>query len=426
MLILTVSVSLLAAMLFVMLFRPSGVIYVRRLAIPALCIIFVLCLLLFSKTAVTAASRGLHLWFDIVFPSLFPFFVASEILNATGFAKAAGILLEPVMRPVFNVPGCGSLALLMGVASGYPTGAKITCDLRMKGAVTRTEAERLLAFTNNSGPLFITGAVATGMYGAPTLGLFLLACHIAACLTVGVLFRFYGHERMPPVKARKGRLLARFRQELKQPSGIPGRNAATLFGDAVRNSISLILAIGGFIILFSVIINLLLDSGVIGGLASASATVLSPLGMDKNTVAALISGFFEITTGSSLTSTLKGVPLTQQLPVASFIIGWAGLSVHSQVLSITGKTDISIKPYLFAKLLQGVLAAAYTWAGLRMFGPYIGLSSPVMMQFKVLETNWLETATISLTQLTLIVAFFLLLFIGSKAVRFLYKKKPWI
>lgn len=422
--ILAVSASMLVVMLLVILFRTSGVIYARRLAIPALCIIFVLCLLIFSKTAVAAASRGLRLWFDIVFPSLFPFFVASEVLNATGFAKAAGILLEPVMRPVFNVPGCGSLALLMGVASGYPTGAKITCDLRMKGAVSRTEAERLLAFTNNSGPLFITGAVATGMYGAPALGFFLLACHITACLTVGVLFRFYRRGRETPVKARDGRILARFRKELRYPSDTVNTNAATLFGDAVRNSISLILAIGGFIILFSVIINLLLESGVIGSTASLLAIVLSPLNVDKGTITAILSGFFEITTGSSLTSSLMGVPLTLQLSAASFIIGWAGLSVHSQVLSITGRTDISIKPYLFGKLLQGIFAAVYTWAGLRLFNPYIGLPKTVMAQFPVFHTNWFETASLSFTQLALIAAFFILLFIGSKAAVFLYKKIP--
>lgn len=424
MLILTVSASLLAAILLFMVLRPSGVIYVRRLAIPALCIVFVLCLLFFSKTAVAAAYKGLLLWFEIVFPSLFPFFVASELLNATGFARAAGILLEPVMRPLFNVPGCGSLALLMGVASGYPTGAKITCDLRMREAVTRTEAERLLAFTNNSGPLFITGAVATGMYGAPSLGLLLLACHIAACLTVGVLFRFYRQERKTPARAQKGRLFARFRQELKQPSYAPDMGAAAIFGDAVRNSISLILAIGGFIILFSVVINLLLEIGAIGALASAASAALSPLGVGKDTIAAVLSGFFEITTGSSLTSGLKAAAPTQQLPAASFIIGWAGLSVHSQVLSITARTDISIKPYLFGKLLQGVFAAAYTWAVLRLSGPYVWLPKPVMAQFPAFHPGWYETASSSLARLALIIAFFLLLFIFSKTVGFINKKIP--
>jgi len=70
-------------------------------------------LIIFSDTAVKSAGSGLNLWFNVVFPSLFPFFVASEILYRTGFIKAIGILLEPIMRPLFNVPGCGSFAFAM-------------------------------------------------------------------------------------------------------------------------------------------------------------------------------------------------------------------------------------------------------------------------------------------------------------------------
>ena len=145
----------------------------------------------FSDTAVKSALNGLNLWVSAVVPSLFPFFVASELISASGLAYLAGILLEPVMRPVFNVPGCSSLALALGMISGYPVGAKITSDLRKNNALTKTEAERLLAFTNNSGPIFITGAVGTGMLGSPSIGLFLLACHLLAGITVGLVFRFY-------------------------------------------------------------------------------------------------------------------------------------------------------------------------------------------------------------------------------------------
>lgn len=59
------------------------------------------------------------------------------------------------MRPLFNVPGEGSYALLMGIVSGYPIGAKIIVNLKEKGICNKIEAERLLAFTNNSSPLFI-------------------------------------------------------------------------------------------------------------------------------------------------------------------------------------------------------------------------------------------------------------------------------
>lgn len=397
------------------------VIYVKRLTIPVLCLVFILCLVAFSKTAVAAASRGIMLWFDIVFPSLFPFFVASEILNATGFVKAAGVLFEPVMRPVFNVPGSGSFALLMGVTSGYPVGAKITCDLRKKGLVSKIEAERLLAFTNNSGPLFIIGAVATGMYGMPSLGLFLLACHILACLTVGMLFKYYKRQNKQEINIKQKRFIKRLKQEItsKENNGV---NAGTLFGNAITNSITLILAIGGYIILFSVIIGILLDTGIINGLSSALSAVLSPLGINGSMIPAVLSGFFEITTGSKLANSVAGMPIGQQLAAASLIIGWAGLSVHSQVYSIASTTDISIRPYLIGKLCQGVFAAIYTWLGVRLFMPGLNILQPVLNAEYSTNGKWLETMLSSCIYLLFIPIVLIIIYLYRGASAFMKRK----
>lgn len=63
------------------------------------------------------------------------------------------------MKPIFNVPGIGAYAFIMGIISGYPVGAKIVTEFRKNGECSKAEAERLLSFTNNSGPLFIIGTV---------------------------------------------------------------------------------------------------------------------------------------------------------------------------------------------------------------------------------------------------------------------------
>lgn len=63
------------------------------------------------------------------------------------------------MKPLFNVPGEGAFPLIMGIISGYPVGAKIVTNFRKENICTKEEAERLLTFTNNSGPLFIIGTV---------------------------------------------------------------------------------------------------------------------------------------------------------------------------------------------------------------------------------------------------------------------------
>lgn len=392
--------------------RSVTVVSVKSLVLPLMCICFILLLIVFSKAAVEAASNGIRLWLYVVFPSLFPFFVASQLLSRTGFVRAAGVLLEPIMRPLFNVPGCGSFAFAMGISSGYPTGAKITADLRKDGMISKVEAERLLTFTNNSGPLFVIGAVAVGMFGSRNLGLFMLGCHIAACVTVGFIFRFYGRKTDPAVKRKSGSLLERFRNEVRRgPTEMD--NLGGCFGDAIRDSVSLILIIGGFIIFFSVIIRLLTDAGIITVFSDAIAFALHPLGVDKNIITACISGCFEITTGANLASKASDAPPIQQITAASMVIGWAGLSVHSQVISIVSKTDISIKPYIWGKCLQGILAAVYTWIGSKLILTQGHI--PVFSQSPILQAkSWYYNLAMSCRNLVIVAV---LLFLCTLAIQ---------
>ncbi|NLV37260.1 MAG: hypothetical protein GXY17_11370, partial [Clostridiaceae bacterium] len=141
----------------------------------------------------------------------------------------------------------------------------------------------------------------------------------------------------------------------------------TILGDAVKNSITAILTIGGFVVLFSIIIHILTKTNVINVLAEITSAVLSPFGIGKEITKGILSGLLEVTTGSSITGYALATPLFVKLPAASFIIGWAGLSVHLQVTSIVSKTDISIRPYLIGKFAQGILASAYTWLALKIF-----------------------------------------------------------
>lgn len=120
---------------------------------------FILFLVVFSKTNISSSKSGLLLWANTIVPSLLPFFIATELLSHTSIISILGKYLKSIMKPVFNVPGEGSFAFIMGIISGYPVGAKIVSNLYENKVCTKAEAERLLAFTNNSGPLFIIGTV---------------------------------------------------------------------------------------------------------------------------------------------------------------------------------------------------------------------------------------------------------------------------
>lgn len=137
----------------------------KKNILPILFVIFTICLVIFSKENLSATKTGLALWANSVVPALLPFFIATELLAHTNVTEIIGNLLNKYMKPIFNVPGIGAYAFVMGIISGYPVGAKIVTKFRQDGLCTEAEAERLLAFTNNSGPLFIIGTVGITMFG---------------------------------------------------------------------------------------------------------------------------------------------------------------------------------------------------------------------------------------------------------------------
>ena len=159
----------------------------RRNILPIIFVVITIYLVIFSKSNLTAAKNGLTLWATCVVPSLFPFFVITNLLSHTKVVSFTGKLLDKFMRPLFNVPGIGGFVFVMGLISGYPVGAKVVSDFRQEDLVTKDEGERMLAFTNNSGPLFIISSVGISLFGDTTTGLLLLCTHVLACITVGII-----------------------------------------------------------------------------------------------------------------------------------------------------------------------------------------------------------------------------------------------
>ena len=135
-----------------------------QLLLPALAVIITISIVRFPDEAFKSALDGLDVWFTIVLPALLPFFIGSQLLMGLGVVHFMGVLLEPFMRPLFNVPGAGSFVMAMGLASGYPVGAMLTGKLVKSKLCNTWEAERLMSFTNTADPLFMVGAVAVGMF----------------------------------------------------------------------------------------------------------------------------------------------------------------------------------------------------------------------------------------------------------------------
>jgi sporulation integral membrane protein YlbJ len=314
----------------------------------------------YPKESFEASLRGLNMWWEIVFPSLLPFFIISEMLIGFGVVKFIGVLLEPLMRPLFRVPGVGGFVWAMGMASGFPAGAKLSARLRQEGQLTQIEAERLASFTNSSNPLFIFGAVAVGFFHNPQLGVILALAHYLGNICVGLMMRFYGNETPDKKQDKEDKFILRSAfSALHQTRIKDKRPIGKLLGDAVNSSIQTLLMVGGFIILFSVINKLLFHLHITAALARGFDILFSALSLPDMLSIPLISGLFEITLGSDLTSRVGDATLLQQAIVTSFILGFSGFSVQAQVASILAQTDIRFKPFFFARIAQGIFASFF-------------------------------------------------------------------
>jgi len=275
-----------------------------------------------------------------------------------------GKILNKIMRPIFNVPGEGAFALIMGIISGYPVGAKIVSNLKEQKVCSDVECERLLAFTNNSGPLFIIGTVGIGLFYDAKIGMLLFICHILACLSVGFIFRWWHiNQENPSLNYNKK---FRLSSKILLPRSYEAYNETVCFSNlgeilskSIINAINSVVTIGGFVVLFSVIVSILQNSHILYVINKLLDPLFNLIGISDLYCNGIITGIIEVTNGVQNIALLNTSNYSSQIIICAFLLGFGGFSVLLQVLSITSKAHISIKPYFLGKVLQAMLSALY-------------------------------------------------------------------
>ena len=372
------------------IYCPAGVIFLHGFwknqglrdgllgAVLLCCAIALVC---WPKEVSAAVRDGLGLCYNVIIPSLFPFFILTSLVISLGLAGYLGRLLEPVMRPLFHVGGACAAPLALGFVGGYPVGARAALTLYESGQCTKTEAERLLAFCNNSGPAFILGVVGASVFGDSRVGLLLCLTHLAASLCVGLVFRFYrwgdkesrGQRAAPPIRAER---------------------FTSAFTGAVKGAITSTLNICAFVMCFTVIIRLLSLSGILTGLAALLGRLLSPLGFSEVWAQRLLTGLLELSSG--VWSLMGDGTLQGKAAMAAFLLGWAGISVHCQVLSFLAESGLNIRTYIGGKLLHGVFSALLTALLFRVFPLDQSVGSYLAQQMEgIVGTDFYTALTVS-------------------------------
>ena len=302
----------------------------------SLCVIalFVL-MLLFPQPVFKGASSGLLLWFNVILPTLLPFMIVSNLLIGTRAIDAISKVFGPVMCRLFGVTRYGSFAIIAGFLCGYPMGGKVTADLVRKQYITWQEGQYLLSFTNNTSPMFIISYVVWQNLKDTSRTMPALLILILSPILCSFLFRIY---------YRPG---ARIHSSGYPP--LPKAAAASLMDSCIMNGFETITKVGGYIMLFSILIAL-----------------LQKLPLDHFLFSLLLLPSLEMTNGIPL---LCASPLSADacfvlsLALTSFG-GWCSVA---QTRSMVQGTRLPITPYIIEKLITTLVTSLLAYTSIRLF-----------------------------------------------------------
>lgn len=285
-----------------------------------------LIMLIFPEEVFQGASRGLLLWFDTVLPTLLPFLIIVNVMLRTNLIIHISRIFYPVLGRFLQISPNGCFAVLAGFLCGYPMGAKVTADLVRDNRISPEEGAYLLSFCNNTSPGFTAGYVVCRTLGDPSL----VFCSLSILFLVPLLLSF-GFRKL-----YNGRCIQRNSTIRSSKSG---RLSLDVLDLSIMDGFETITKIGGYIIVFSVLTELLLH-----------------LPCSRTLPGMLLLSFLEITNGTKM---LESLPCSFQTRY-TLIMGlcaFGGFCASAQTNSMLSGSGLRIGPYITEKLAAAAAAS---------------------------------------------------------------------
>ena len=114
-------------------------------------------------------------------------------------------------------------------------------------------------------------------------------------------------------------------------------------------------------------LSILENSGILDGLAHLIYPILNIFKSPLSYADGIFTGILELTNGACNVASITNKSISTNIIICAFLLGFGGLSIMLQILSITSKAKISIKPYIIGKLLHGIFASLYTYIFINYF-----------------------------------------------------------
>lgn len=301
----------------------------KKYMIPLFCCLLFILLLGNPVLVVSGASQGLLMWYHTVLPNLFPFFVIVNLVISTGAIHLLSPFLAPWCSRFFQISSSSVLAILGGFLCGYPMGANIISDLRGQQLISDTEGHYLLSFCNNASPMFIVGFFVTEKLARPDLVFPTIFILFFSPVCSSFLFRkFYVFNSTSNLSDGKN---------LK--SSFKAQNFMELLDQAIWRGMETIIKIGGYIIFFSIIVEL-----------------MTPLANINKLWEYLVIPSLEITNGITM---LSNSPLRFELKYLLMMthISFGGFCAMFQTKCVLKDFDFRLKIYILEKLVTATITS---------------------------------------------------------------------
>ena len=291
-------------------------------------------LLISSKSIFDSVLFSFNIWKNSIFPSLFPFFVLSDVLVNYGFVELTGNLFKPIIYKLFKVKGEAAYIFIMSMLSGFPSSAKYIRELYFNKKIDENEGTKILMFTHFSNPLFILGTISISFLNNKQVGILVLLCHYITNIIIGIIFKNYCPSKNENIKfSLKDSLSAMTKYQLNNK-----KTFGNIFNHAITTSIDTLLLILGTMTTFLIITTIIDNNLNINDLCQA-----------------ILNGLIEMTQGLKYVSLLN-VSLKIKAIISTILISFGGICVHLQIISILSDTKIKYLPFLLSRIIHSVIS----------------------------------------------------------------------
>lgn len=304
--------------------------------ILALSILFlILCLSVFPDKYSKSTFNGITLFAVSVLPNLLPYFFLTAILSRINVLGCFCKAFDKLSKKIFNINGYLIYAFLMSILSGYPVGSKIVLELHSNQLISDSESSRLSLLSSTSGPLFIIGAVGSAMFQSKLAGVFIYITHVLSAIITCLIFRNSGKP-----------------SKMLDDGNFKSKSEGVLY-ESIYSAVVSCLIVGGFVSVFFVISQILLDFKILYPISLFFNSILAPIS-SGNEGLALSVGLIEFTNGSKMLSLIGTTPLTVSL--SCFIITFGGISGILQSLVFLNKANVKSSFFMLGKIIQATIA----------------------------------------------------------------------